>query len=685
MRKKRLGVLLAVAALVLAPAALFSKEHYQALNKPKDFYYGYISYVEAKGDGNDPVVLREGQAEPVPAVVNLPLGPGDLIKTPWDRRLEIQFDSATIVRLDVDTELKIETILAPSLSSSQALSNLFLAKGRIYVMYKEYNSREMFQILTPGAAVKLKHKSVAMIKASVDKSTDVQVKYGKANVLFGRSEAELEREAIGKSERLIVTGGGQSQIAEAIEGTDFELWNEEINRNFDDLHEGTAVLPKPIQKFPRAVFNFAQRFGYRYGEWLWDDFYGYVWRPYLNDGRYPSGNWQPYHYGQWGYFGGQMFWIPDEPWGWVPYHLGIWQWNKKHGWVWLPGSLFAPAWVDWDFFFGNFCWRPWTLWDWYWGGVYTDPFYGPYGFGYASGDWYYQWPGSLPGGGEYHPPLNVIRREQLKQTEAEALPVPPELKSVLKKAGTAYEKGETWAVESMRSVPSQLVFVRGENLNASRIEEKAMKWESVPRLKDVPLAEEGGGSGRRTVDPARRAAFVLRGEGVAEVREMPRRDTVEGSALRDPSSPARAGGKREAVLPYETAARPDAARAVSPAGVKPPIRADFSKPPKFLDWNPDVRIASRLGVNIEYSSRTNEVRSPELRISSRDRSSSFQPILTSQGVSNVEGGGSGSSSSSVSGSSGRSSSSAAASRGESSSRSGETGKGGSGGSGTIKK
>ena len=59
-----------------------------------------------------------------------------------------------------------------------------------------------------------------------------------------------------------------------------------------------------------------------------------------------------------------MYWVPTEPWGWIPYHLGIWQWDAKKGWYWIPGSAFAPAWVDWAFFGGYCAWRPWSMWDW---------------------------------------------------------------------------------------------------------------------------------------------------------------------------------------------------------------------------------------------------------------------------------------------------------------------------------
>jgi hypothetical protein len=73
----------------------------------------------------------------------------------------------------------------------------------------------------------------------------------------------------------------------------------------------------------------------------------------------------PYVYGRWTSLNNQLYWVPEEPWGWVPYHLGIWTWDQKKGWFWIPGSFFSPAWVSWfamDDFFG---WRPWSLFDWY--------------------------------------------------------------------------------------------------------------------------------------------------------------------------------------------------------------------------------------------------------------------------------------------------------------------------------
>jgi hypothetical protein len=102
---------------------------------------------------------------------------------------------------------------------------------------------------------------------------------------------------------------------------------------------------------------------------------------------------------------------------------------------------------------------------------------------------------------------------------------------------------------------------------------------------------------------------------------------------------------------------------------------------RFRDWNPDVKIASRAGVTIRYSSKTNEVRCPELNISSRNlrgnissrnlrgnryRSSTARIISSGGSYSSGSSGSSSSSSSSSSSTSSRSSSSSSSSGGSSS-------------------
>jgi len=601
------GIRRAVFGIVLfaAAAGLWAADHYRVVNGPKELYFGHISYIEETPEGANPVVLREGSAEPEQGVLNLPVGPGDTVRTSGDRRCEIQFDTGTIVRLDFATELRIETILARSLSSLEQLSVMSLVKGRIYVMYKEYDRKEMFQILTPNAAVKMKHNSVALIAAAADGTTEAQVKDGRAQVLFGPAEKRLDDRTVKKGQRLIVLADHQSELAAALEDTAFELWNKDVNAHFDALHEGLTALPKPIQKLPPAVFYFAQAYGNRYGEWLWDDLYGYVWRPFIDNGTYPWG-WTPYYAGRWSYSGGQMFWVPEEPWGWIPYHLGIWQWDKKHGWVWLPGSMFAPAWVTWDFYFGYACWRPWSLFDW----MHNDPYWTS-DFGYLGDELVYvpYWSdGQSP---VVRPTRTVVSKDALKQPSAGSLPVPAELKGVVKKVTSAYEKGDARIRDGAAAVPRQLVFVPKGDLTARAIKEKALTFDQVAKRVASPAGQPPAPV--RLADPRREAARIFRGtDGPAAV---PRRIAAPEA------KPIRSGNMT--AVPASPAGR-----AGVPAGAVP-------APARFRDWNPDLRVARELGVRIEYSSSRNEVRCPELGLSSRDRerAGGMAPRMTSHGVS----------------------------------------------------
>ncbi len=376
----RRGSLILTAAILVLGAFSWAGEGYQVVNGPKNFYFGHISLTDVRNDGQDPTVLRDGAKTPEPAILNMPLGPGDTIRTSKDRRVEIQFDNATIVRLDYNTELKIETIMAQGLSSANQMSNLVLAKGRLFVMYKQYNSRELFQVLTPKTAVKFKHNSVGLVELTPGPATDVQVQYGKATALYGADLKTPKSLEIKAKERATFTPDNRFALGEPRPVGDFEMWNKSVNDRFEALHEGQSELPKPVQKLMPAVFDWAQRFGSRYGEWVYDKYFGYVWRPFYND-VYPWGSWRPYYVGRWTYYNNSMFWVPTEPWGWIPYHLGVWQWSSKRGWYWIPGSAFAPAWVDWAFFAGNWSWRPWSMWDW---GVAHYGWHGSdvWGFGY---------------------------------------------------------------------------------------------------------------------------------------------------------------------------------------------------------------------------------------------------------------------------------------------------------------
>ncbi len=89
-----------------------------------------------------------------------------------------------------------------------------------------------------------------------------------------------------------------------------------------------------------------------YGQWTTHASYGDVWVPQVANG------WRPYTSGHWGYTDQGWGWIADEPWGWATFHYGRWFYDQSLGWAWVPGNVWAPAWVAWRHGDGYVGWAP---------------------------------------------------------------------------------------------------------------------------------------------------------------------------------------------------------------------------------------------------------------------------------------------------------------------------------------
>ena len=62
----------------------------------------------------------------------------------------------------------------------------------------------------------------------------------------------------------------------------------------------------------------------------------------------------PYRDGRWVHTDQGMTWQGEEPFSWAVYHYG--RWIYSDGWAWIPGTEWAPAWVDWR------CGNDWAGW-----------------------------------------------------------------------------------------------------------------------------------------------------------------------------------------------------------------------------------------------------------------------------------------------------------------------------------
>ncbi len=89
------------------------------------------------------------------------------------------------------------------------------------------------------------------------------------------------------------------------------------------------------------------------GEWIDTPEYGVVWRPTRVDS-----DWRPYQYGRWEWTTVGWAWVSEEPFGWAVYHYGRWAYADSLGWTWVPGRVWAPAWVAWRWGGGYAGWCP---------------------------------------------------------------------------------------------------------------------------------------------------------------------------------------------------------------------------------------------------------------------------------------------------------------------------------------
>lgn len=129
------------------------------------------------------------------------------------------------------------------------------------------------------------------------------------------------------------------------------------------------------------------------GSWAHNARWGDVWRP-----NGVSRSFRPYFDGgHWVYTDYGWYWAGDYDWGDIVYHYGRWVFDPEMGWVWIPGYIWAPAWVYWRFGGGFVGWMP------------TPPdayFLAGIGIGLAFADWgpsffgYRDWYGGLVGPGD---------------------------------------------------------------------------------------------------------------------------------------------------------------------------------------------------------------------------------------------------------------------------------------------
>jgi hypothetical protein len=188
--------------------------------------------------------------------------------------------------------------------------------------------------------------------------------------------------------------------------------------------------------------------------------------------------------------------------------------------------------------------------------------------------------------------------------------MPKEFKGGLKSLLGALKKGDETAVGSLRAVSRQVLVVNGADLHQGGLHNRVMRLDqflgaarSLPAnspqriIMGIPpqSIQNSAYNASRAYDRGARLASL---QAVAQGREIP--------ALGNPgSAPAGRWNDRQT------------AALIRQSGVR------------ARDWNPDVRIGLRAGLDVVYLSQRNEIYVPQLRINSSMADGG--PVLTSDG------------------------------------------------------
>jgi len=270
--------------------------------------------------GGDVTVQRGDSGESTAAAVNAPLMTGDIISTAPGARVEIQFDSANMVRLASDSQVRLSELTSKRVQ---------LQVGRGTVVFSVIrNSQVQVEISTPSVSVRPTQPGAYRITVHQDGRAEITPRAGEAEVYGPRGV-----ETLSTGSTMMVRGDPSDpefQVVAAIAQDDFDRWNAERDRSLMNSRSSQHVNPE-IDGAGDLDAN---------GRWVNVPEYGDVWAPTVGP------DWAPYQYGRWAWepWYGWTF-VSYDPWGWAPFHYGRWFWGAGYGWCWYPGPIYArPYW-----------------------------------------------------------------------------------------------------------------------------------------------------------------------------------------------------------------------------------------------------------------------------------------------------------------------------------------------------
>ena len=318
---RKIGLLLVIIAAAAVPI--------QAARGRNQSYFTY--------DDGGTIIRQAEDGRETEARLNLPLFPGDEVTTNRRGRTEIRLSDGNTVALDRATAIRFRSILdSYDGDADQTVAELEYGE----VIIRRMDSQEELRLDTENASYIATSDAVFSVETEARGKDRISVYEGSVEV---RSPSSARRLRSGDEAHVDQDGLYALVDLPLKSASDFERW---FLARIDQYNNSSRYLDHSLAYSEYDLSS--------HGHWVFAGSYGgWVWRPSVADG------WRPYYYGSWvGSSSGALTWVSDEPWGWVPYHYGRWAFDSQYGWVWLPGTGYAPAWVYWMYGSSFVGWAP---------------------------------------------------------------------------------------------------------------------------------------------------------------------------------------------------------------------------------------------------------------------------------------------------------------------------------------
>lgn len=278
---------------------------------------------------NGDVSVRRGDSgDVVAAAQNAPVMADDRLLTSSSGRAEIELDSANVVRIGPNSEVRFTAMDTRSFQIQVAAGTVTFRTLR--------PSQAQVEVDTPSVAVRPLRPGAYRVMVREDGTSQITVRLGQAEIDGQRGGTHLD-----SGQTMEARGPAtdpEYQVVQSLPYDAFDRWNDDRDRYIQSSQSYQHVSPNVA-----GAEDLDQN-----GRWVNDPSYGSVWQPNVGP------DWAPYQNGQWtweDYYG--WTWVSYDRWGWAPFHYGRWFWGAG-GWAWYPGPVaanpfWAPAYVG---FFG---------------------------------------------------------------------------------------------------------------------------------------------------------------------------------------------------------------------------------------------------------------------------------------------------------------------------------------------